>query len=316
MALTTSELIDAVRQQIDETSEADITDQHILDALNRSLTNGYNTVAKVHPDPLVTFTDFTVTSASQIDLPETIFEDRVLHVDHLYSNTQRRLRPSTYSDLHLYEYNVTTNYPQVWAVLQRELLIRPMTSGGAVIRVWHVKAPEKLVKPQGRITRLGSDYFVVDSYGNGLSTDADELNSYFNVISFNKGDVKWSGQVKTIVGDKITHKTTVSRSTVLNQTIGTDHTTPSPAIREDDYICEVGGTCVPYLPVVLENYILQHAIVDLLDRLGHDSTFARQTLGQYNKALVKQWAGRASTTRVKLTSSQWTSSSRNRRSSR
>lgn len=312
MPLNTNELIQEVRNQIDEDSDVDITDAHILASLNRAMTSGYNTMANVFPDPLVTFVDVIMTATGQLTLPEGIFEDRILHVDHLYSNIWRRLTPETYQGLHNYTTTTTTSWPEVWAVTRRELLIKPLTSAGVSLRLWYVQTPEKLVKPQGRITRIGSDYFVVDSYGEGLSTDADELNSYFNVIGFNKGDIKWTGQVKTITGDKIQHKSTASRTSVLNQTVSTDQSEASPTITQDDYICEVGGTCIPYMPTLLENLVMQSAVVDMLDRLGHDSTMARQTLSYYNKKLEKNWTGRPARTKVALTSNQW-SSGRGRR---
>lgn len=311
MPLTTTELIEEVRNLIDESSDSDIKDSHILASLNRAMTSGYNTMAKVFPDPLMTYIDTTVDSTGKLDLPEGIFEDRVLHIDHMYSNVWRRLTPETYSGLHNFTNGGTSSWPEVWAVVGREILFKPTTSAGVSVRIWYVKTPEKLVEPQGRITRIGSDYFVVDSYSEGLSTDADELNSYFNIIGFNKGDVKWSGQVKTITGDKIQHKSTVTRSTVLNQTIGTDQSTATTAIRQDDYICEVGGTCVPYMPSLLENFVMQSAVVDMLDRLGHESDMARQTLSYYYKKLEKQWQGRVARTKVHLTSGQW-ANNRNR----
>lgn len=305
MGLTVSEMIDSIREQIDEDATSDIKDEHILRVMNRALNTGYRYMVNSFPDPLVTSTDLTLTETGKVALPDTIFEDRVLHVDLLTGGSAYRIDPGSYSDIHNFEFSGTSNSPSIWAVVQRDLYLRPNAAVGTQVRVWHVKAQEKLVKPQGRITRIGADYFVVDSYGNGLSTDSDEMNSFFNVVDFSKGNVKWTGQVKTIVGDKITHKSTATRSTFLNLTVSTDQSEASPAITVDDYICEAAGTCIPYMPVILENYIIQASVVSLMERLNYDSTLARGTLGNIEKELKKQWAGRAARTRFQLTTAQW-----------
>lgn len=307
MALTARNIIDAIRNQLDEDSDADIKDKHILASANRAMTSGMDTLVAVFPDPMTEFKLMTVGADGVVDLPEDIFEDRVLHVDLIIQDIPHRLAPVTHVDIHDYEISGTTSYPDVWAVFGRKLYLKPVASEGQTIRVWYVKELQPLVKPQGRITRIGSDYLVVDSYGGGLTNNADELNSYINVIGFNTGEVKWSGQVKSIVGDRINLTASPARSKVLNQNISSDLASADVAIREDDYICTVDGTCISYMPQILENFLIQHAIIEMKNRLGYDSMPDRAVLSSYEKKLKAQWKSRPAKTKVQLTTTVWNS---------
>lgn len=305
MALNTTEIIDAVRTQIDESSEVDITDAHILSAANRAMTSGMDILVRTFPDPMITFTDMTTTEVGKVDLPIGIFEDLVVHVDLLRDALPYRLEPVSFEDIYNHEFATQTNTPDVFAVFGRELHLRPNSAIGTKVRVWHVRTLEKLVKPQGRITRIGADYVVVDSYGNGLSTDSDEMNSFFNVIGFSSGKVKWTGQVKTISGDKITHKTTASRSQILTHDVSTDFADASPVVRTDDYICSAEGTCIPYMPQPLENYVVHASVIEMKNRLGYDTMPDRGLMGTYEKQLKNQWQGRPNKTKVHMLTRTW-----------
>lgn len=308
MGLTGTELIDAVRNQIDEDATNDITDPHILAALNRGLVTGLQAMLKIFPDPLLAEPlEVTSTVLGEIDMPTDVFEDRVIHIDQTFSGVAHRIEPGTPSEF--YEHDLGTgssaSLASIWAQVGRKIKFKPEVRVGSQFDVWYMKKPDKIVKPQGRITRVGADYVVVDSYGDGLSTDSDELNSFFSVIDFNTGRVKWTGQVKNIVGDKISHKSTATRSTVLNKTVQTSFPADSDAPAVDDFICEAAGTCIPYMPVILQNYVISYAIVEMYDRLGYDSTFVRGSMDRHMKILEKQWAGRPARTKIHLTSGQW-----------
>lgn len=303
--LTTDEMIEAVRQQIDEDSDSDIKDTHILSSLNRALFQGMDTLIGAYPDPVITYREVAVEEDGTVAVPVDSFQGKVVHIDVMISDIPNRVMPGTFEDLSKFEFATVTDLPEVWAVLKDRIHFRPTTAAGTTVRVWFADQVQKLVKPQGRISRLGSDYVVVDSYGEGLTTDIDKLNSFFNVIDFNTGKVKWTGQVKTIVANKITHKTSVSRTEVLNETVGTAFASASPDIRQDDYICEASGTCIPYMPQPLENYVIQAAVVELKNRLGLDSIPDRAILSGYMKTLKDQWKGRPCRTRIHLLTPTW-----------
>ena len=303
--LTADEIIEAVRNKTDEGDEFDITDDHILASVNRGLVSGYNIIAQVYPDPLMKSADITLTTQGEVSIPTDVFQDRVLNVELLIGDTPYALEAINHNSIHRYDSGSTSSNPNAWAQVGRKIKLYSPASVGTTVRVWYVEKPQKVVKSQGRITRLGADYFVVDTYGGGLTSDSDELNSYFNIIDFNSGAVKWSSQVKTITGNQITHKAVATRSLVLNQTISVDQSEATEAIRQDDYICAAEGSCVPYLPIIIENYCIQHAVVDILDRLNIDSSMARATLSHFDKQLRKQWSGRTETTKLSLTTNQW-----------
>lgn len=306
MLLTTDDMVQAVRDQIDEDSISDITNESIIAALNRAQDSGYNIVARKSPANIVTFTDITLTSPGVFDIPVGIHEDRVLHVDLLISGIPRRMDPIDWSEFWEYDSATsTTNYPTVWALVGREIYLRANAAAGTTVRVWHSRVLDSLVPSQGRITRVGADYFVVDSYTGDLSTSADSLSSYFNVVGFNSGTIKGTYQVYNIVNNKITFRSTPTRTTVLDHSVIGDTASASPAIRVDDFICEVKGTAVPYFPRPLTNYVIAYAVVELKSRLGMDVISDRATLTTLEKQLELVWAGRPSTTKILNKSITW-----------
>jgi hypothetical protein len=306
MLLTTDDMVQAVRDQIDEDSASDITNTSIIAALNRAQDAGYNIIARKSPANIVTFTDVTLSEAGSFDIPAGIHEDRVLHVDLMITDIPRRMNPIDWSEFWEYDSRTTsTNYPSVWAVVGRKIYLRPNAAAGTEVRVWHSKVLLSLVPSQGRITRIGSDYFVVDSYVGDLSTSADSLSSYFNVVGFNSGSVKGTYQVYNIQDNKITFRASPTRTEVLDNSVIGSTAAAAPAIRVDDFICEAKGTAVPYFPKPLTNYVIAYAVVELKSRLGMDVVSDRATLGTLEKQLELVWANRPSTTKILNKSVTW-----------
>ena len=304
--MTANEMIASVRNQIDEDSTSDISDADILDALNRGQDYGMNIIVRHSPEPLIKFTDITLTETGSFDIPAGIFEDRVVHLDLLIHNLPKRLDFITSSSFWEYDNTTaTTQYPRVWSIVGRKIYLRPAAVAGTIVRLWHTRVLDGLVKSQGRITRMGADYFIVDSYAGGLSTSIDALTSYFNVVGFDTGVVKATFQVYNITSNKITFRAVPTRTTVLDHTVTGVVADADPAIRVDDYICEAAGTAVPYFPKPLTNFIIQFAVTETKLRLGMDIIPDKSTLSALEAQLTGVWGGRPSSLKVLNNSNVW-----------
>jgi len=304
--LTTDDMVRTVRNQCDEDSESDLSTADIIDALNRGMDYGCNIIARHSAEPLIQFTDVTTTVAGVLDLPAGIFEDRIVHLDLVISGIPKRLEFITSAEFWQYDnLQTTTQYPRVWSLVGRKIYLRPNAAVGTIVRVWHTRVLDGLVKSQGRITRLGADYFILDAYAGGLSTSVDALTSYFNVVGFNTGVIKATFQVSNIVANKISFRAVPTRTTVLDHTVVGAFASADPAIRVDDYICEAAGTAIPFFPKPLTSFMIQYAVVEIKNRLGMDVIPDKGTLAALEAQLVGVWGGRPNATRILSKSINW-----------
>lgn len=314
---TVDDLVDQVRSQLDEYSDDAVdTQRDIVPALNRGSDKAFGILVKHYVDPLVTYVDVTLDADGKVPRSEipNAFEDRVLSVEAIVPGvTQRRdLSRITYRRLGSILSTSTTNYPEYYAIVGRDIVIAPTPVGGGQVRIWYARQPDNLVTSDGRITTVndGAGYIVVDSVGPLLTTEADQLRSYINVVDGLTGEVRGSYQIKTITDNRIVLKTTPTRTSVLGRTI-----TPVAGIgdvaRPDDHICFVSGSCVPYFDTPINQYLIQFAVASIMRSRGGPADMELRILGEFEQDIRRTWAGRESQMRIRKShKSPWSSTIR------
>lgn len=316
--LTVDSLIDQVRNMLDEDNQANITDDSILQALNRAQDVASNILSRHYEAPLLSFSTVQPTSGQQdFDIPEDALEERIEQVEVQIDNYFQQIERVSYRDLHNYDYNTATDVPRAYAVIGNQVRLLPRTNGSYPLRFWYLKSPLQLVKCQGRIVGTGTDgssrdYVTLDSIGSSLSTSNDGLANYANLIDGNTGVVKASLQIQELDSscDRVTFKSTPDRSEVLGQSIvGTLPAT----IEQDDYISLVTGTCVPFFKKPNSNFIMQRSVLDIrANKLGESVDPIRQLDSELEQQVERSWVGREQTLRVHSRNVNWSRYSRRR----
>lgn len=313
---TVTDLISELRSQTDESNEIAIDDDRdILPALNRAQQYTWNILARRYPDPIVTYTTITFVSGQQeYDLPEDCFEDRVEKIE-IVTNVPAgyyvECRRVAYSQLTVYETNASDPQPWYYAVVGRKIRFVPApqaSNADHYARIWYIRDPQKLVKDQGRITLVNTagNYIRVDTLGSLLTTSVDDLNSYVNLINGQTGEVKATLQIQNIDDNKLTFKTTPTRSSVFNRTVsGGLSTLTDVTIEQDDYVCTVHGTCVAYFGDATTNFILSMAGFEMQKKLGTAGGLEKDLVEKFEKQIERQWTHRENTARVLKRNSLW-----------
>lgn len=312
---TADDLISDVRSMLDEENRDSVdTDADILPALNRAQDFATNILARQYDAPLLATTVIqTVNNQQSYDIPEDAFEQRVEKVEVEVNSLYYPVTRIDFRDVSLYETQGATSIPYYYAVVGRKIRILPTTNGTYNLRLWYLRDPLPLVQEQGRITLVNeaSQYILVDSVGGNLTTETDQLNSYVNFVDGNTGVIKGSMQIKTINDNKITFKTSPTRTNVLNRTISTDlagltdDTGQSVTLEPDDYVCVVKGTCIPYLIKPFSNFLIQYAVAEIRRKLGGPADLEERILQKFEQQVERQWVGQEQTTRVSKRNDKW-----------
>lgn len=307
---TVQNLLDEVRSQIDETNVDSVSDSDILNTLNRGQDYAFDILARRYPEPILRPTSLALTNGTKdYDIPEDVFEDRVLkleiEVPQGNTSTFIEVQQVSFKDMSNYESASNTNVPLYYCIYSRKIRFSAAPTGTYGARIWSLRSPEKLVKPQGRVTLINEsgNYLIVDSVGDSLTTEADQLGSYVNLIDGQTGEVKGSVQIQIITsGGKVTFRSSPTRTTVLNRTIDTDIT---DLVNQDDYLSPIDGTCVPYFGRPTSNFLIEFAAAELIRKLGGDSASEEKVLEKFERQLEKNFAGRPVTSRIQKRSRVW-----------
>lgn len=304
--LVTSELLSDVRSLVDETNSADVKDiEDILPALNRAQDIAANILSRQYESPLLVPLAVALTAGIQeYDIPENAFEQRLEKVEININGYFSEVPRISYRDITDFESRATVTYPFAYCVIGNKYRLLPNVNAAHPLRIWYLRDPEPLVLEQGRITRINSalNYIIVDALGEDITTDASELNSFVNLIDGSTGLVKGSLQVQSIAGNRITFKSTPSRDTVLGKTIL--GSLPSD-LDQDDYLCTISGTCIPFFKKPVSNYIIQLAVADIVRKLGANTDVELRLKEELEDLVQRSWAGREQTLRVKQTNRNW-----------
>jgi hypothetical protein len=305
--ITVDDLITQVRSLMAETNRESLTDDtDILPALNRAQDFGADVLVRHYPDPLLYHTELTLTAGQQeYDIPEDAMEQRLEKVENRINNLFYPVQKINYTDVSMYETGSSKSIPLYWCTTGQKYRILPNPINTYPIRIWYMKEPLPLVTNQGRINiiNVASNYMYVDTVGSDLSTESDQLSSYVNVIDGGSGLLKATLQIQNIQGNKVTFKTTPIRTTVIDRTVvGAIPTT----ISEDDYLCSVTGTCVPFMKKPFSNFLVQYAVGELKRKFGEtDAALEEQVLKKFEAQIESQWSGRSNAFRIQNRSNNW-----------
>lgn len=316
--LTTDELIRNTREMLDEDNEANISDEAILDALNRAQDVASNILSRHYEDPLLASLEFTPNGTdTRFQIPEDALEERLEKVEVQISGYYAEVPRISYRDISNFESTTETSVPRAYCVIGSEYQLLPKPNGTYPIRVWYSKGPEPLVKCQGRIVGTGTDgsgrsYVTLDSIGSALSTESTDLGNYVNVIDGDSGRVKATLQIIAIDStcDRVTFKQIPDRTSVLNKSVVGE----LPATVElDDYISNVQGSCVPILKKPNSNFIMQRSVLDIrANKLGEATEAIYRLDDQLMQQVERSWVGREKTLRVNGDNSNWSRMHRRR----
>jgi hypothetical protein len=172
--------------------------------------------------------------------------------------------------------------------------------------MWFLRRPEKLVLPQGRITVINSasNYVTLDSAGEDLSTQSDNLQSYINFVDGQTGEIKGSAQIQILANNRVTIRTSPIRTSVLGRTIS-DGISDITGLELDDYVCLAEGTCVPYFGEQVSNFLIQFAVAEITRKLGGTADTEERVLEKFEQQVERTWVGREQQLRVKKRSHAW-----------
>jgi hypothetical protein len=310
---TVEEVVSEVRQQLDEQNRDSVDDSlDILPTLNRAQIYAFDILARRYPEPILQHTVLTLTGGTQeYTIPEGVFEDRVLKLEIEIpsggsgSSTYHEIQRISYRDISNYESSSTTPVPEYYCIVGRKIRLIGTPNGSYSARMWSLRNPEKLVLPQGRITIVNSasNYVILDSTGSSLTTVTDSLGSYVNVVDGQTGEIRGSLQIQILANNKVTFRSSPTRTTVLNRPITGDLDTVE--VSQDDYLAPIEGTCVPYFGQPTTNFLIQFAVAELTRKLGGESEKEEAILDKFEKQVGRTWAGREVSLRIRKRSQKW-----------
>ena len=158
---------------------------------------------------------------------------------------------------------------------------------------------------QGRVSQVNlvNNYVVVEDLGDALSSSQDSLASFVNIVDGETGEIKQSLQIGSIVGSRLTFRTSPTRTSVLNRDIDS---AIDASVSADDYVNVIKGTCVPFFAFPIYNFIVQYAANEMNRKLKNESITDQEVIKKFEEQVRRSWAGREMTMRVKMRSSNWT----------
>jgi hypothetical protein len=298
------ELVSECRSMLDEQNQEHIDDTlDILPALNRAQDRVVSMLARHYEEPLLEESPLTLTSGTaDYSIPDDALEQRIEKVEINVSGYYQPVYRISYREISKYEYeNLRTPIPLYYCVIGNSFRLLPTPTGSYDGRLWYLKDPEPLVKSQGRIITVNTagNYLLLNELGDDLTTEIEDLNCFINVVDGQSGQIKYTGQILSIdpSSNKITLRSTPSRSTVLGKTV--EGSFLSAGIEPDDIICTVHGTCIPFIKKPFSLYLIQHAVAELQYKLGGNADMAYRVLQDLEKVVKRTWVGREKTFRVK-----------------
>jgi len=265
----------------------------------------FDIIARKYPDPLLQYTNHTLAYDTQeMAMPENIFEDRIEKLEFFNNGYYYPCKRISYRDISEYEAPVNIPFPNYYCIVGRTIRFLPKATGTFQLRIWSIREPEELVTSQGRITStsIAGNYLTVENPGTSMTSNSDELNNYINVIDGGTGEIKQTMQISSIVGNRVTIRSTPIRTSVLNRTVTG---TISADVQPDDYICVVEGTCVPYFTYPLYNFLVQYATNEMRRKLEHQAVGDDELRQVFEKQIERTWVTREVTARVKMKSKHW-----------
>jgi hypothetical protein len=129
--ITVNDLVDQVRDQLDESNQDDVTQSDILQALNRAQRRAANILVKKNEDFFIAPTTVTTTATDTYDLPEDSFGRRLDQVLVVRDQREYPLKRVSYRELWKYTSSASVSQPYVYATRGREYTVKPTPQAGA-----------------------------------------------------------------------------------------------------------------------------------------------------------------------------------------
>lgn len=320
---TADNLVEEVRSLTNELNQDALDpERDILPAINRAQDHMMSILAKHYPEPYLAEHEFNLVSGqSRYKIPEDSWSDMVtkIEVKSTPNEVRYEVERAKYRDVTRFRSEARPNVPSYYVIRGRDIELIPGPGSTYTGVMWYVKAPEKIVLPQGRITFVaaGENRIKVDAIGDSLSTDVESLESWVNIIDGQTGEIKATCQIQEKNGTQdLVFKSSIAanqltaKGTILNRTPITDLTQVVDRqgdldIHPNDYICSIEGTCVPYFFKPGRNFIISHAAADCARAIGTPSDSMYQEREKFEKELRSSWVGREAALRIKNKSPHW-----------
>ncbi len=317
---TVDTLVEEVRALTNEINQDSLqTDRDILPALNRAQDHMMSILSTHYPEPFLVEHRFDAIGGRGVyEMPENTWSDMVTKVEMVdpANNYRYEVVRAKYRDTTKFRSQSRPHIPQYYTIVGRDVELIPAPTGVYDGVMWYVRAPEKMVLQQGRITlvdapnnRIKVDSFTEDTE-TGISTETDNLRSWVNIVDGQSGEIKATCQIKNLSGTQDIEFKSNTDDTILNRTVTKDLTTVVDAdgnliINKNDYICAVDGTCVGYFLQPSRNFIISHAAADCARALGVPSDSMYRERDLLVKEVRAAWTGREASLRRKNNSPHW-----------
>lgn len=303
-----SELIEAVRDRVDEANTTDISDTKILASLNRALQRLARLSVKHYPEMLKR-TYEAATSGNQLTIPNLAQAATVTQVDVLYSSYYRPVQYTSTTNVSGVDTTGTTTYPYPLYYTQQgnKLQFYPPISGGYTARLRYQLKPYDLVKEAGRVTSwdANTSTIYVENLTDDITTSVTDRTAFFNIIDQFTGDVKATLQANAVDEDAgtIIFKTTgLGRSSVYGLTVGTE----LPAeLAADDLVCLAKGSCIPLYFREYTDFLIQWSVNDIKGTFGTLDDRDVYALRDIEDDVKTIWSQRPYGARVKPNNPAW-----------
>lgn len=329
--ITVDNLINDVRQMLDEHNTLSVSDSaDILPALNRAQRYAANILTRHYEPPMLRHVTLTPTAGqAEYPIPQDCLEERLEKVEVNINSLYYPVTRISYRDISDYETTNGVPSPYYYAIVGRNFRLVPKPTGAYPLRLWYLAEPPKLTNVWGRIQRVDTanmalivtDQVLETEDQAGMTTQIDNLNSFVNVIDAETGMRKATLQIKSISGSQVKFKTVPSRETVQTLTVDTSMTDLSVntdsnnngsdvEIEQDDYLCSIEGSCVPFFKNPFSNFLVQYAVAEIRRKLGGDSETEIAVLQRLEQQVERSWVGREQSLRVHRSNTKWNNSGR------
>jgi hypothetical protein len=308
MSQSVDSLLSQLRTQLDELNTENVTDAHLLQALNRAQRAATNVVSRKYDSMFwESTTTTTVAGQREYDIPADAHGKRVELVEVLVGSVTYELRRIGNHKRSQYTSTSQSDVPTFYSLKKNKIEIYPLPSAGLTLTIHYTKRPEELVLSEGRVTTVnsGSNFVIVDALGDNISTTSTGFNCYINVIDYETGAIRGTLQVSALdtTLNKVTFKSSgLTRSEVLGRTVSTSLPTD---ISVDDYLAVVTGTAVAELDDAYIDYLLQYAVVEIKRRFGEPIQEELAALSALEKELDNIWSGREASFKVRRANSHY-----------
>jgi hypothetical protein len=306
------DIINEIRSLCDEWNEKQLsTTEDILPSLNRGQEKAYKSLSRVYPDPILEYIEIAGITTQEYDLPENIWEDKVLRME-WFNATDRRPRICSNVGLRLLAQMSTTiqsvESPEAHTIFSRTIRFNATPKGTYTLRIWYLREIDPLVMRYGRVTDTDSAtntiYLAEASSDFDPTSSSDPFDQYVNVVDGQTGQIKFSGQILSWDGaDTLRFKTSPDRGSVMNRTINSGSI--GTLISVDDYVCSIKGTCVLYFFDTVHAFIVQYAAAEMKRKLGYAYDVDQQLLKDFESEVKKTYMGRDMKMRVVQNNPNW-----------